>query len=133
MYLALAARLVIFNDFGPSQSPFNSWLNIQGLETLSLRVQCHVDNTLELAKWLNKHPQVDSVNYPGLPSSPHHALAKKYLKNGFGAVLTFEIKGGKENAVQFVDNLKLVSHLANVGDANADYTAFGNHTPATFG
>jgi O-acetylhomoserine (thiol)-lyase len=113
----IRCRVEGLRDFGPSQSPFNSWLNIQGLETLSLRVQCHVDNTLELAKWLNKHPQVDSVNYPGLPSSPHHALAKKYLKNGFGAVLTFEIKGGKENAVQFVDNLKLVSHLANVGDA----------------
>jgi O-acetylhomoserine (thiol)-lyase len=80
-------------------------------------MQRHVDNTLELAKWLDQHPQVDSVNYPGLPSSPHHELAKKYLKNGFGAVLTFEIKGGKENAIQFVDNLKLVSHLANVGDA----------------
>lgn len=113
----IRCRVEGLRDFGPSQSPFNSWLNIQGLETLSLRMQRHVDNTLELAKWLDKHPQVDSVNYPGLPSSPHHELAKKYLKNGFGAVLTFEIKGGKENAIQFVDNLKLVSHLANVGDA----------------
>jgi O-acetylhomoserine/O-acetylserine sulfhydrylase len=113
----IRCRVEGLRDFGPSQSPFNSWLNIQGLETLSLRMQRHVDNTLELAKWLDKHPQVESVNYPGLPSSPHHELAKKYLKNGFGAVLTFEIKGGKENAIQFVDNLKLVSHLANVGDA----------------
>ncbi|MDB4904491.1 MAG: metZ [Mucilaginibacter sp.] len=113
----IRCRVEGLRDFGPSQSPFNSWLNIQGLETLSLRMQRHVDNTLELAKWLDQHPQVDSVNYPGLPSSPHHELAKKYLKNGFGAVLTFEIKGGKENAIQFVDNLKLVSHLANVGDA----------------
>ena len=113
----IRCRVEGLRDFGPSQSPFNSWLNIQGLETLSLRVQRHVDNTLALAKWLDEHPQVDSVNYPGLPSSAHHELAKKYLKNGFGAVLTFEIKGGKENAIQFVDNLKLVSHLANVGDA----------------
>jgi O-acetylhomoserine (thiol)-lyase len=113
----IRARVEGLRDFGPSQSPFNSWLNIQGLETLSLRVQRHVDNTLELAKWLEQHPQVDKVNYPGLPSSPHHALAKKYLKNGFGAVLTFEIKGDKKNASQLIDSLKLVSHLANVGDA----------------
>jgi len=113
----IRARVEGLRDFGPSQSPFNSWLNIQGLETLSLRVQRHVDNALELAKWLEKHPQVEKVNYPGLPSSPQHALAKKYLKNGFGGVLSFEIKGGKENASHVIDNLKLVSHLANVGDA----------------
>src|SRR5476651_1927302 len=113
----IRCRVEGLRDFGPSQSPFNSWLNIQGLETLSLRVQRHVDNTLELAKWLDKHPAVDKVNYPGLSSSPHHALAKKYLKNGFGDVLTFEVKGDKTNASTFIDNLKLVSHLANVGDA----------------
>jgi len=113
----IRARVEGLRDFGPSQSPFNSWLNIQGLETLSLRVQRHVDNTLELAKWLEQHPKVEYVNYPGLVSSPHHELAKKYLRNGFGAVLTFEIKGGKESATQLIDNLKLVSHLANVGDA----------------
>ncbi|MBW4891899.1 O-acetylhomoserine aminocarboxypropyltransferase/cysteine synthase [Mucilaginibacter sp. HMF5004] len=113
----IRARVEGLRDFGPSLSPFNSFLLIQGLETLSLRVQRHVDNTLELAKWLEKHSQVAKVNYPGLESSPHHALAKKYLKNGFGAVLTFEIKGDKENAGRFIDNLKLVSHLANVGDA----------------
>ena len=113
----IRARVEGLRDFGPSQSPFNSWLNIQGLETLSLRVQRHVDNALELAKWLEQHPAVDKVNYPGLTSSPHHELAKKYLKNGFGAVLTFEVKGGKENASQLINNLKLVSHLANVGDA----------------
>ena len=90
---------------------------IQGLETLSLRVQRHVDNALELAKWLNEHPQVDKVNYPGLESSPYHANAKKYLKNGFGGVLSFELKGGKEVATKFVDSLKLISHLANMGDA----------------
>lgn len=113
----IRARVEGLRDFGPSQSPFNSWLNIQGLETLSLRVQRHVDNALELAKWLEQHPQVAKVNYPGLESSPQHTLAKKYLKNGFGAVLSFELKGDKELASAVIDNLKLVSHLANVGDA----------------
>lgn len=112
----IRARVEGLRDFGPAQSPFNSFLLLQGLETLSLRVQRHVDNTLELAKWLESHPQVDKVVYPGLPSSPYHENAKKYLKNGFGAVLSFEIKGGKEAAIKFVDNLKLISHLANVGD-----------------
>jgi O-acetylhomoserine/O-acetylserine sulfhydrylase len=113
----IRARVEGLRDFGPSQSPFNAWLNIQGLETLSLRVQRHVDNALALAQWLEKHPKVTSVNYPGLLSSPHHALAEKYLKNGFGAVLSFEIEGDKDNASRFIDNLQLVSHLANVGDA----------------
>jgi O-acetylhomoserine (thiol)-lyase len=113
----IRARVEGLRDFGPSQSPFNAWLNIQGLETLSLRVQRHVDNALALATWLEGHPSVEKVNYPGLASSAQHELAKKYLKNGFGAVLTFQIKGDKENAAQFIDNLKLVSHLANVGDA----------------
>ncbi len=113
----IKARVEGLRDFGPALSPFNAFLLIQGLETLSLRVQRHADNALELAKWLEQHPQVDKVNYPGLSSSPYHANAKKYLKNGFGGVLSFEIKGGKEAATTFVDNLKLVSHLANVGDA----------------
>jgi O-acetylhomoserine/O-acetylserine sulfhydrylase len=112
----IRARVEGLRDFGSSQSPFNSFLLIQGLETLSLRVQRHVDNALELAKWLEKHPQVAKVNYPGLESSPYHALAKKYLKNGFGAVLSFEVKGEKEKASQFIDSLQLISHLANVGD-----------------
>jgi len=113
----IRARVEGLRDFGPSQAPFNSWLNIQGLETLSLRVQRHVDNALQLAKWLEQHSQVASVNYPGLESSPYHELAKKYLKNGFGGVLSFEIKGSKEQAGRLINNLKLVSHLANVGDA----------------
>jgi O-acetylhomoserine (thiol)-lyase len=112
----IRARVEGLRDFGPSQSPFNSFLLIQGLETLSLRVQRHVDNALELAKWLEAHPQVDKVEYPGLTSSPTHERAKKYLKNGFGGVLSFEVKGGKEAATKFVDSLKLISHLANVGD-----------------
>lgn len=112
----IRARVEGLRDFGPAQSPFNSFLLLQGVETLSLRVQRHVDNTLELAKWLESHPQVDKVIYPGLASSPYHENAKKYLKNGFGAVLSFEVKGGKEAAIKFVDSLKLISHLANVGD-----------------
>ncbi|RVT97255.1 O-acetylhomoserine aminocarboxypropyltransferase/cysteine synthase [Mucilaginibacter limnophilus] len=113
----IRARVEGLRDFGPSQSPFNSWLLLQGLETLSLRVQRHVDNALELAKWLEQHPQVENVSYPGLTSSPHHELAKKYLKNGFGSVLSFEVKGGKENATKIIDSVQLASHLANVGDA----------------
>lgn len=114
---AIRTRVEGLRDFGPSISPFNSFLLIQGLETLSLRVQRHVENALALATWLEKHPAVKSVSYPGLESSPYHALAKKYLQNGFGAVLSFELHGDKEQAIALVDNLKLVSHLANVGDA----------------
>jgi O-acetylhomoserine (thiol)-lyase len=113
----IRARVEGLRDFGPSQSPFNSFLLLQGLETLSLRVQRHVDNALELARWLENHEQVEKVYYPGLESSPYHENAKKYLRNGFGAVLSFEVKGGKEAATKFVDSLKLISHLANVGDA----------------
>lgn len=113
----IRARVEGLRDFGASQSPFNAFLLLQGLETLSLRVQRHVDNALAIAQWLEKHPQVDFVQYPGLASSPYHTLAKKYLKKGFGGVLNFGIKGPKENASKFIDSLKLVSHLANVGDA----------------
>lgn len=112
----IRARVEGLRDFGPAISPFNSFLLIQGLETLSLRVERHVQNTLALAQWLAKNPNVEKVNYPGLESSPHYANAKKYLPKGAGAVLSFELKGGKESATQFVDNLKLISHLANVGD-----------------
>jgi O-acetylhomoserine (thiol)-lyase len=114
---AIRARVEGLRDFGSSQSPFNSFLFLQGLETLSLRVQRHVDNALELAKWLEQHDLVEFVQYPGLESSPYHNLAKKYLRNGFGGILNFGIRGGKENASKFIDSLKLVSHLANVGDA----------------
>lgn len=113
----IRARVEGLRDFGPALSPFNSFLFLQGLETLSLRVQRSVDNALALAQWLEQNPNVESVNYPGLPSSTYHKLAKKYLRNGFGAVLSFTVKGDKQNATQLVDNLKLVSHLANVGDA----------------
>lgn len=113
----IRARVEGLRDFGPSQSPFNSFLLLQGLETLSLRVQRHVDNALALAQWLEQHPAVEQVLYPGLESSTYHGLAKKYLKNGFGGVLQVSIKGGKENAAKFINSLQLVSHLANVGDA----------------
>lgn len=114
---AIRARVEGLRDFGPALSPFNSFLFLQGLETLSLRVQRSVENALALAQWLEQNPNVESVNYPGLQSSTYNKLAKKYLKNGFGAVLSFTLKGSKENATQLVDNLKLISHLANVGDA----------------
>jgi O-acetylhomoserine (thiol)-lyase len=117
--IAFAIRLRVegLRDFGPAISPFNSWQLIQGIETLSLRVQRTVDNALEIARWLENHPQVAGVNYAGLESSKYHTNAKKYLINGFGGVLTFRLKAGKEAASEFVNNLKLVSHLANVGDA----------------
>ena len=111
------ARVEGLRDFGPSLSPFNSFLLLQGLETLSLRVHRHAENALTLATWLEKHPSVDFVYYPGLASSPYHLLAKKYLQNGFGGVLQFGIKGGAENGKKFINSLQLVSHLANVGDA----------------
>ena len=112
----IRARVEGLRDYGPAISPFNSFLLIQGLETLSLRVERHVQNTLALAKWLSKHPKVESVNYPGLEGNENYALASKYLPKGAGAVLTFVVKGGKEKATQTVENLQLVSHLANVGD-----------------
>ncbi len=113
----IRARVEGLRDFGPSQSPFNSFLLLQGLETLSLRVQRAVDNALALAQWLSENPLVESVNYPGLQSSPYHKLAKKYLRNGFGAVLSFTVKGTQENTSKLVDSLSLISHLANVGDS----------------
>ena len=114
---AIRARVEGLRDYGPALSPFNAFLLLQGLETLSLRVQRHVDNALEIAKWLESHPQVEKVSYPGLKSHPHHGAAQKYLKNGFGSVLSFVIKGGAEKANAFIDSLQLISHLANVGDA----------------
>lgn len=115
----IRARVEGLRDFGPAISPFNSFLLLQGLETLSLRAQKHLNNTLEVARWLELHPQVEKVNYPGLITSPSHHLAKKYLKNGFGAVLSFQIKGNADKANQFIDSLELISHLANVGDAKS--------------
>lgn len=114
---AIRARVEGLRDFGPAASPMNSFLHLQGLETLSLRMDRTCENALALAQWLEEHDQVESVNYPGLPSSPYNELAKKYLKKGFGGVLSFKIKGSRETAAKFVDSLQLISHLANLGDA----------------
>jgi O-acetylhomoserine (thiol)-lyase len=113
----LKARLEGLRDFGPTISPFNSFQLLQGLETLSLRVERHNSNALRIAHWLDGHAKVRSVLFPGLVSHPSHDVATKYLKNGFGSVLSFEINGTKEQTTKFVESLKLTSHLANVGDA----------------
>lgn len=115
----IRARVEGLRDFGPALAPFNSFLFLQGLETLSLRVERHVQNAMNLATWLQGNDKVEFVWYPGLADSPHHQLAKKYLQNGFGGILQFGIKGGVENGKKFIDSLKLISHLANVGDAKS--------------
>ncbi len=113
------ARIVGLRDLGGSQAPFNSFLNIIGLETLALRVQRHVENAQAVAEYLENHPAVTWVNYPGLPSHESYERAKKYLPKGAGAVLGFGIKGGREGGRKFIDSLKLFSHLANVGDTRS--------------
>ncbi|HEV2333019.1 MAG TPA: O-acetylhomoserine aminocarboxypropyltransferase/cysteine synthase, partial [Gammaproteobacteria bacterium] len=113
----IRARVEGLRDIGASLSPFNAFLLLQGLETLSLRVQRHVDNALALARWLQKRPEVAWVNYPGLPEHPQHALATRYLRNGYGAVLSFGVRGGEAAGRGFIDSVKLASHLATVGDA----------------
>ncbi|PVY38880.1 O-acetylhomoserine aminocarboxypropyltransferase/cysteine synthase family protein [Pontibacter virosus] len=114
---ATRARVEGLRDFGPALSPFNSFLLLQGLETLSLRVDRTVQNAHALAEWLEQHEQVESVNYPGLASSKYHGLARKYLKRGYGGVLSFNLKGDKKQTEVFVNSLQLISHLANLGDA----------------
>lgn len=111
------ARVEGLRDIGPAISPFNSFLFLQGLETLSLRVERTCENAMKLAKWLEAHDEINQVNYPGLETHSSHKNALKYLQNGFGGVLTFELAGKKERATKFVENLQLISHLANVGDA----------------
>lgn len=113
----IRCRVEGLRDWGPCQSPFNSFMLLQGLETLSLRVERTCDNALALAQWLQSHPAVESVSYPGLESHTDHALAKKYLSRGFGGVLSFHLKGDRARAEKFVNALQLISHLANVGDA----------------
>ena len=114
---AIRVRVEGLRDLGSSQSPFNSFLLLQGLETLSLRAQRHVDNALELARWLEARDDVAWVEYPGLESHPSHEIAKTYLTNGFGGVLSFGVESGFDAAKTFVNNVELASHLANVGDA----------------
>jgi O-acetylhomoserine (thiol)-lyase len=113
----IRARVEGLRDYGNALSPFNAFLMLQGLETLSLRLDRINANALSLAQWLEQQDWAENVNYPGLPSSPYHELAKKYLKNGFGGVLTFKVKKGKEAADKIVNSVQLISHLANVGDA----------------
>ncbi|MDR1336745.1 MAG: PLP-dependent transferase, partial [Tannerella sp.] len=115
----IRARVEGLREWGNTISPFNSFLLVQGLETLSLRVERHVQNTQALAEWLEKHEKVEFVNYPGLKSSKYYELAKKYFPKGAGAVLTFKLKGDPSNADKLIDNVKLLSHLANVGDAKS--------------
>ena len=113
----LKVRVQLLRDIGAALSPFNAFLILQGVETLSLRVQRHCDNALKVAQFLEKHPAVSWVNYPGLPSHPAHALAKKYMQHGYGAILGFGIQGGMQAGIKFINAVGLLSHLANLGDA----------------
>jgi O-acetylhomoserine (thiol)-lyase len=112
-------RLQLLRDIGACISPFNSFLMLQGLETLHLRMECICQNALQTAEFLAAHPKVQWVNYPGLKTSPHHAAAKKYLRGGFGGLLGFGVKGGFEAGKRFIESLRLFSHLANIGDAKS--------------
>jgi len=116
---AIACRVLGLRDFGPALSPFNAFLILTGVETLPLRMQRHSDNAKVVAEWLSKHPKVAWVSYPGLPGDRYHALAKRYCPKGAGAVLTFGLKGGYEAGVKLVSNVKLFSHLANIGDTRS--------------
>ena len=116
---AIKARVHVLRDIGGCASPFNSWLTIQGVETLSLRMERHTQNAQAVAEFLEKHPKVGSVMYPGLKSHPDYARAKKYLPKGAGAIMGFGIKGGRAAGMKFIESLKLFSHLANVGDAKS--------------
>ncbi len=112
-------RAVILRDTGAAISPFNAWILLQGVETLSLRVERHTENALKVVQFLANHPKVKSVNHPSLESHPDHELYKKYFPNGGGSIFTFEIKGGQEEAWKFIDNLKIFSLLANVADVKS--------------
>jgi O-acetylhomoserine (thiol)-lyase len=116
---AIKARVQVLRDIGACQSPFNSWQTIQGIETLSLRIERHVQNTQAVAEYLENHPKVKWVKYPGLKSHPDYHRAKKYLPKGAGAILGFGVKGGVEAGKKFIESLQLFSHLANVGDAKS--------------
>jgi len=117
MAYIMKARVALLRDLGPALSPFNSFLFLQGLETLHLRMPRHSENALAVAEFLEKHPKVNWVNYPGLKSSPERERVSRYLPKGAGAIIGFGIKGGAEAGKKFIDSLGLISHLANVGDA----------------
>ena len=112
-------RAILLRDMGATISPFNAFLLLQGVETLSLRLERHVENTKKVVEYLSKHPQVEHVNHPSLPEHPDHALYEKYFPNGGGSIFTFEIKGGQAEAHKFIDNLKIFSLLANVADVKS--------------
>ena len=116
---AIACRVLGLRDLGPALSPFNAFLILTGIETLPLRMQRHCDNTLAVAEWLAKRPEVAWVSYPGLAGDKYNALAKKYVPKGSGAVFTFGLKGGYDAGVKLVSNVKLFSHLANIGDTRS--------------
>jgi O-acetylhomoserine (thiol)-lyase len=116
---AIACRVLGLRDLGPAISPFNSFLILNGIDTLSLRMQRHCDNALAVAEWLSKNPEIAWVSYPGLPGDKYHALAKKYAPKGAGAVFTIGLKGGYDAGVKLVSNVKLFSHLANIGDTRS--------------
>ncbi|MBU4535745.1 MAG: O-acetylhomoserine aminocarboxypropyltransferase/cysteine synthase [Euryarchaeota archaeon] len=115
----IRARVRLLRDMGAALSPFNSFLFLQGLETLDLRVQKHSENAFEVAKFLKNHPAVNWVTYPGFDDDPAHKLASKYLKGGYGAIIGFGIKGGLEAGKKFIESVELLSHLANIGDAKS--------------
>ncbi|WP_386692472.1 O-acetylhomoserine aminocarboxypropyltransferase/cysteine synthase family protein [Lonepinella sp. MS14434] len=115
----VAVRVQLLRDTGAALSPFNAFLLLQGLETLSLRVERHIENTQKIVDFLSHHPKVEKVNYPSLPSSPYYALAQKYLPKGTGSIFTFHVKGGTKEARQVIDKLEIFSNLANVADAKS--------------
>jgi O-acetylhomoserine (thiol)-lyase len=115
----MKVRVEALRDLGPAMSPFNAFMFLQGLETLHVRMQRHVENAMAVAKFLAGHSKVSWVNYPSLPNSPYHDLAKKYVPRGAGAIMTFGIKGGYEAGKRFINSMQLFSHLANVGDAKS--------------
>jgi O-acetylhomoserine (thiol)-lyase len=116
---AIACRVLSLRDLGPALSPFNAFLILTGIETLPLRMQRHCDNATAVARWLSGHDKVAWVSYPGLPGDRYHGLAKKYVPKGAGAVFTFGLKGGYDAGVKLVSNVKLFSHLANIGDTRS--------------
>jgi O-acetylhomoserine (thiol)-lyase len=115
----MKARMEILRVFGPTLSPFNAWQLLQGIETLPVRMDRHCANALAVARFLDDHPRVAWVKYPGLPADPHHALVKRYMPRGAGALLSFGIEGGFEAGVKFIEGLQFISHLANIGDAKS--------------
>jgi O-acetylhomoserine (thiol)-lyase len=115
----IKVRVQLLRDIGPALSPFNSFLFLQGLETLPIRMREHSKNALAVAKWLEKHPAVTWVNFPGLPSHPDYQRAMKFLPDGQGAIVGFGIKGGREAGIKLINSVKLFSHLANIGDAKS--------------